>query len=181
MKLLPSILALLFTSSSRTVVADTVYLTDKADCSSGSHNVPNLSPNPDPTAPERFLVSWKTTANSTKPVVLDVVRQWSPLGVDRFYQLILDNYYKCDAFFRVVPGFVVQFGIAAETEETAKWNTSIPDDPVLESNTYGMVSYATSGPNTRTTQVFINLANNSRLDADGFTPFASDEHRSSRM
>lgn len=68
--------------------------------------------------------------------------------------------------------FVVQFGIAAEPDETAKWNTTIPDDPVLQSNLYGYVSFATAGPDTRTSQIFINTANNSRLDASGFSPFA---------
>jgi peptidyl-prolyl cis-trans isomerase A (cyclophilin A) len=69
--------------------------------------------------------------------------------------------------------FVVQFGIASDPNETSKWSSStIPDDPVVESNTFGFVSFATSGPNTRTTQIFINLANNSRLDAEGFSPFA---------
>lgn len=67
---------------------------------------------------------------------------------------------------------MVQFGIASDPDETIKWNTSFSDDPVLQSNTYGYVSYATDGPDTRTTQIFINLANNSRLDADGFSPFA---------
>lgn len=71
---------------------------------------------------------------------------------------------------RTVLDFVVQFGIASQPEETAKWNTTMPDDPVIESNTYGRVSYTTSGPNTRTTQLFVNLANNSRLDADWFSP-----------
>lgn len=146
-------------------------LASKQACNSGSHDAPNLAPEPDPTAPAKFLVSWKTTLND-QPIVLEVVREWSPLGADRFYQLINDNYYTCGAFFRVVPDWVVQWGIASQPEETLKWNTPIPDEPVLESNTYGMVSYANAGPNTRTTQIFVNLADNSRLDADGFSPFA---------
>ena len=63
--------------------------------------------------------------------MLEVIRDWSPLGVDRFYQLIQDNYYDCGAFFRVVPDFVVQFGIASEPSETKKWDVKIPDDPVV--------------------------------------------------
>jgi len=71
-----------------------------------------------------------------------------------------------------IADFVVQFGIASTPAETEKWNTTIPDDPVVKSNLYGYVSYATAGPGTRTTQLFVNTANNSRLDADGFSPFA---------
>lgn len=67
---------------------------------------------------------------------------------------------------------MVQFGIAAQPNETMKWSTPIADDPVVQSNTYGFVSFATSGPNTRTSQIFVNVANNSRLDAQGFSPFA---------
>lgn len=95
-----------------------------------------------------------------------------PWGVDRFYALVNDHYYDCAAFFRVVPDFVVQFGIAAQPEESLKWNTTIPDDPVVMSNLPGYVSYATAGPDTRTTQIFVNLVDNSRLDSDGFASFA---------
>ena len=172
MRLLSVALLLASLASSCHLVTGQDDLTDKRACNSGSHDVPNLAPNPDPVAPATFMVSWKTTVSSAQPIILEVYRQWSPLGVDRFYQLTKDNFFVCGAFFRFVPDFVVQFGIASQPEETAKWNTTIPDDPVLESNTYGMVSYATSGPNTRTTEIFINLANNSRLDADGFSPFA---------
>ena len=144
---------------------------NKLNCSSRPNTVPNPYPNPDAKAPDLFTVELETTA-SLDPIVLEVNRSWAPIGVDRFYSLIRDNYYDCAAFFRVVPDFVVQFGIASEPEESLKWNTTIPDDPVLQSNLYSYVSYATAGPHTRTTQIFINTANNSRLDADGFAPFA---------
>jgi peptidyl-prolyl cis-trans isomerase A (cyclophilin A) len=129
-----------------------------------------LYPESDPVAPDTFTVVWNTTV-STQPIVLEVIREWSPLGVDRFYQLIQDNYYDCAAFFRVVPDFIVQFGIASDPNETEKWSTTVPDDPVLESNLYSYVSFATAGNNTRTAQLFINTADNSHLDALGFSPF----------
>ena len=78
------------------------------------------------------------------------------LGADRFYQLVMDNYYNCATFFRVVPNFVVQFGIASQPDETTKWNVDIPDDPVKQSNLEGYLTFATAGANTRTTQIFIN-------------------------
>ena len=147
------------------------------ECTPRPHDVTNPSPEKDPRAPDMFHVSWgvvgdSADSSSASRIVLEVTRAWSPLGVDRFYQLILDNYYDCNGFFRVVPDFVVQFGIAAQPEETKKWNTAIPDDPVTQSNLPGYVSFATAGPNTRTTQLFINTANNSQLDSQGFSPFA---------
>lgn len=121
-------------------------------------------------APEKFAVTFLTTASET-PIVVEVYRDWAPRGVDRFYNLILDNYYNCASFFRVVPNFVVQFGIAAEPNETEKWSAEIKDDPVTQSNRQGTLSFATAGPNTRTTQVFVNLEDNKRLDSMGFSPF----------
>ncbi|KAL3907820.1 MAG: hypothetical protein SGILL_008715 [Bacillariaceae sp.] len=158
---------LLFSPVFSTADGDSSF--DKLTCTSRPNTVPNPYPNPDATAPDFFTVEFPTTA-STEPIIMEVNRSWAPLGVDRFYALVQDNYYDCAAFFRVVPDFVVQFGIASEPEESLKWNTTIPDDPVLMSNLYGTISYATAGPDTRTTQLFINSANNSRLDADGFAP-----------
>jgi peptidyl-prolyl cis-trans isomerase A (cyclophilin A) len=145
---------------------------DKMSCDPGSHNVTNLSPDADPRAPDVFTVSWSTSAGEN-PIVLEVVREWSPLGVDHFYQLVLDNYFNCAAFFRVSPGFVVQFGLASNPELTEKWNTEILDDPLVKSNLYSYVSLAQTGePNSRTTQIFINIDDNPNLDESGFTPFA---------
>lgn len=144
------------------------------NCIPNYNNINNPSPLPDNISPDSFIVEIYTNVNdyTTIPITLYVNRTWSPLGVDRFYSLINDNYYNCAAFFRVVPDFVVQFGIAAEPSETSKWDTTIPDDPVLVSNLKGTVSFATAGPNTRTTQLFINYVDNSHLDASGFSPFA---------
>jgi peptidyl-prolyl cis-trans isomerase A (cyclophilin A) len=145
---------------------------DKKSCAPGSHNVTNLSPTADPRAPDVFKVSWSTSAGE-RPIVLEVVRKWSPLGVDHFYQLVLDNYFNCAAFFRVVPGFVVQFGLASNPMQTEKWNTEILDDPVVRSNLYSYVSFAQTGePNSRGSQIFINIGDNPDLDKSGFAPFA---------
>mmetsp|Transcript_14549 Transcript_14549/g.24135 ORF Transcript_14549/g.24135 Transcript_14549/m.24135 type:complete len:229 (-) Transcript_14549:146-832(-) len=148
----------------------------RLECDGGKHEMSNNSPDPDPQAPDSFLVTFETTA-SDEAIVIEVHREWSPLGVDRFYQLVLDGYYNCASFFRVVPGFVVQFGIAGEPEEAEKWDTEIMDDDNIDptdaqSNLRSYVSFATAGPDTRTTQLFINLEDNVNLDKMGFTPFA---------
>src|SRR6185312_8282899 len=96
---------------------------------------------------------------------------WSPNGEQRLYELVTDGFFKDIAFFRVLTGFVAQFGISGDPATAAKWeNATINDDPVVASNVAGTLTFATAGPNTRTTQLFINLADNTRLDADGFSP-----------
>ncbi len=130
----------------------------------------------DERAPEKFsciMEITRTQAKETVNVTLDITRAWAPLGVDRFYTLVKqEKYYDNSGFFRVLPGFVVQFGIAGDPALSKKWeNANIQDDPVLKSNTRGYISYATAGPNTRTTQLFINYGNNARLDNMGFAPF----------
>lgn len=121
------------------------------------------------TAPENYQVKFTTTRGD---FVISVTRAWAPLGADRFYNLVRHHYYDNASFFRVVPGFVVQFGISAYPPISAAWSSAnIKDDPVKQSNTKGFLTYAMGGANTRTTQVFINLRDNSRLDRDGFAPF----------
>ena len=121
-------------------------------------------------APETYNALFKTTKGD---FVIEVHRDWAPNGADRFYNLVKMGYYNDCAFFRAVEGFMVQFGINGSPAVNAKWReATIKDDPAVgQSNKPGYVSFATAGPNTRTTQLFINYADNGRLDAMGFTPF----------
>lgn len=109
-----------------------------------------------------------TVTNFTSNVIeIEVYRDWAPLGVDHLWKLLQAKYYDQNGFFRVVPRFVVQFGISGDPATTAKWAVPIKDDPVKTSNVMGTVTYATAGPNTRTTQLFINYGDNSFLDKQG--------------
>lgn len=120
-------------------------------------------------APDEYKVQFSTTRGD---FVVTVTRAWAPLGADRFYNLIKHHFYDNASFFRVLPGFVAQFGISAYPPVNAVWqNANIKDDPVTQTNLRGYLTFATGGPNTRTTQVFINLADNKRLDSMGFAPF----------
>lgn len=120
-------------------------------------------------APAVYRVSFQTTKGT---FVVTVHRASAPRGADRFYNLVKAGFFNGDEFFRVVKGFVVQFGISGYPKVSSAWqNANIKDDPVKASNTVGTITYADAGPNTRTTQVFINLANNASLDAQGFAPF----------
>ena len=123
------------------------------------------------TAPDEFKVRFETSAGA---FVIDVTRDWSPRGADRFYSLIRIGFYDDQRFFRVLPNFVVQWGMSGDPEVTAAWQTArIKDDPVKESNVPGTITFAkTNAPNSRTTQLFINLGDNSaNLDGQGFAPF----------
>ncbi len=103
--------------------------------------------------------------------VMEVQRALAPLGADRFYNLIRAGYYDDSRFTRVVPGFIVQFGIARDSAVNAMWSArSFPDDSVKTSNTRGTFGFAMTGPNARTTQIYISLVDNTRLDAQGFSP-----------
>ena len=120
-------------------------------------------------APDSFRVRFATTKGD---FVIEVHRAWAPLGADRFYNLVRSGFYDGVRFFRVLPGFMAQFGIHGDTAVVAAWRERVfPDDPVRRSNGPGMVTFATAGPGTRTTQVFINFVDNSRLDGMGFAPF----------
>ena len=104
--------------------------------------------------------------------VIEVHRDWAPLGADRFYNLVKNGFYDNARFFRVISGFMVQFGVNGDPKVSAVWReANIKDDPVRQSNSRGMITFATAGPNTRTTQVFINFGNNQALDRMGFAPF----------
>jgi len=121
-------------------------------------------------APDTYQVKFDTTRGE---FTITVTRAWSPLGADRFYNLVKHHYFDNARFFRVLPNFVVQFGLSAEPAVNAAWEkATIKDDPRSHSNIRGTLVFATAGPNTRTTQLFINLKDNgSNLDSQGFTPF----------
>lgn len=119
-------------------------------------------------APETFQVKFSTTKGD---FTVTVTRAWAPLGADRFYNLVRAGFYTDCAFFRVIPGFMAQFGISPRPDVAAVWQKArIDDDPQAQSNTRGRITFATAGFKTRTTQLFINFGDNSRLDL-AFSPF----------
>ncbi|MBN1442916.1 MAG: peptidylprolyl isomerase [Planctomycetes bacterium] len=121
------------------------------------------------TAPDVYKARFETSAGD---FVVEVYREWAPRGADRFYNLVKIGFFDEARFFRVVPNFVVQIGINGDPRVNAVWrNARIPDDPVAETNAQGTVTFATAGPNSRTTQIFINFKSNAGLDAQGFSPF----------
>ena len=121
------------------------------------------------TAPDVFQARFET---SNGDFIIEVTRNWSPNGADRFYNLVANGYFDNVRFFRVIDGFMAQFGIHGDSAVAAAWRERrIDDDLVAQSNTRGFVSYAMGGPSSRTTQIFINYGDNSRLDDMGFSPF----------
>jgi peptidyl-prolyl cis-trans isomerase A (cyclophilin A) len=121
------------------------------------------------TAPPVYKAKFDTSKGA---FVVEVHRDWAPNGADRFYNLVKNGFYNNARFFRVIEGFMVQFGISGDPKISAVWqDANIPDDPVKQSNERGMITFATAGPDTRTTQVFINFGDNASLDGQGFAPF----------
>ena len=144
----------------------------KSDAPKAAASKPNLM---DPStmnamAPATFLVDFNTTKGA---FTVKVTRSWAPHGADRFYNLVRAGFFTDVAFFRVIPGFMAQFGISPNPAVSRIWaNSNITDDPVKESNTRGTITFAqTSQKNSRSTQFFINYGDNSRLNADRFAPF----------
>src|SRR5688572_19501401 len=122
------------------------------------------------TAPAKYTANFDTSAGS---FVITVHRDWAPHGADRFFNLVKNGFFNEVRFFRAIPNFMVQFGIHGDPAIAAAWrNARLPADKVVQSNRRGFVTYAMgASPDTRTTQVFINLVDNARLDASGFAPF----------
>lgn len=119
-------------------------------------------------APGDFQVRFETSRGD---FVMEVQREWAPNGADRLYNLVRMGYYDDVRFFRVVEGFMAQFGINGDPRTAVAWaQQTIPDDPLLLSNTRGTVTFAMRGPDSRTTQLFINFVDNTSLDEDGFSP-----------
>jgi len=138
---------------------------NKAPVSPGSADPAKLTA----TAPDTFKAQFVTTKGK---FTVEVTRSLAPGGADRFYNLVRSGFFTDIAFFRVVPGFMCQFGIHGDPGVAAKWrDANITDDAVKGSNTRGTITFATAGPNTRTTQLFINFADNPNLDGQGFAPF----------
>ncbi|MFC1572387.1 peptidylprolyl isomerase [Candidatus Eisenbacteria bacterium] len=120
-------------------------------------------------APDVYKAKFETSAGD---FVIEVKRSWAPIGADRFYNLVNNGFYDDCRFFRIIASFMAQIGINGDPKVSAIWRgAQIKDDPVIRSNTRGYVSFATGGPNTRTTQFFINFKDNARLDQSGFSPF----------
>ncbi len=121
-------------------------------------------------APDVFKAKFECSMGD---FVIECHKDWAPIGVERFYELIKSNFFNDARFFRVVPGFVAQFGIPADPKLAAEWRVkTIKDEPVKHSNEKGTITFAkSSAPNSRTTQLFINFADNSQLDGMGFSAF----------
>ncbi len=122
-----------------------------------------------PRAPDAYRVRFETTAGK---FTVKVIRAWAPLGADRFLQLVDDGFYDDVPTYRVLRGLIVQWGLSLDPAENHRWmNARLPDDPVVQLNTRATVVFAHAGPDSRTTQVFVNLGANPSLDDMGFTPF----------
>jgi peptidyl-prolyl cis-trans isomerase A (cyclophilin A) len=145
-----------------------VSCTERASQSSGAGATGTAISEAAQQAPDSFRVTFETTRG---PFAVQIVRAWAPKGADRFYTLVNERFFDDSRFFRVVPGFVVQFGLNADPGRNRPWDGKrLPDDSVTQTNARGTIVFATQGPNTRTHQLFINLVDNAQLDGMGFAP-----------
>jgi len=151
------------------IVAAGAVLATTAFATEAPATTPTKKPEMNQKAPDVFKAKFETSKGD---FVIEVHRDRAPLGADRFYNLVQAGYYNDCRFFRVLKGFMAQFGINGDPKVQAAWvGAKIQDDPVKGSNKRGFVTYAMAGPNTRTSQLFINYGDNSRLDSQGFSPF----------
>jgi cyclophilin family peptidyl-prolyl cis-trans isomerase len=148
-----------------------VLILSLAGCSSGPSVEEKAAKAPAKEEPEQVVnVKFETTKGD---FVVEVHPKWAPIGAERFIELVKDGYYDNSAFYRVVPNYVIQFGIAGEPAMTKKWDKTMKDDFVLRTNARGTVAFAETGaPESRTTQVFVNMRSNQNLDDQSFAPFA---------
>ena len=145
-------------------------------CSSQEDSGARAEPNPlrrpsqfTATAPSVFQVAFETSEGA---FVVEVHREWAPLGADRFYNLVRGGFFDDTRVYRVVDGFVAQFGLNGDPYVNQAWKTEfLVDDPVTHSNTKGRLTFAKGGRHSRTTEVFVNLKDNVQLDDEGFAPF----------
>jgi cyclophilin family peptidyl-prolyl cis-trans isomerase len=160
-KLLPALCAVLFLSACSSAP-------DQQKKSADAERAPTPPPAAE-TKEKTFKVRFVT---SKGPVLIEVHPAWAPLGAAQFRKLVEAKFFDGARFFRIVPNYVVQFGLAASPAVTKKWDHPIKDDAVTQINRTGSLAFATMGPETRTTQIFINLKTNQSLDTQGFAPFA---------
>lgn len=144
--------------------------TEKATQSASTITPPASAAASDADVPKEGTFKVKFESSAGEFTIL-VHRDWAPIGAQRFYELVTSGFYNDCRFFRVVPNFMVQFGIAADPVIQSSWRINLKDDPVTQTNRRGYITFATAGPNSRTTQVFINFKDNSFLDDQGFAPF----------
>lgn len=160
--------------SSRLTAFSVVCLFAVASCSSAPEAQKPVAAKEAPKAPETMPDTYRVRFETTKGnFTVEVKREWAPLGAERFYRLCREGYYDQAVFFRVVRKFVAQFGIHRDPDVNSLWNMKAPlqDDKRVLENKRGTLSFAKLGPNTRRTQVFINLSDNKALDREDFVPF----------
>ena len=159
------VLSAVVTAAAVTLAAASVFAAGQAGDAPSLKNPASLKEK----APDVYKASFDTSAGT---FVVEVHRAWAPVGADRFYNIVKNGFFDNTRFFRVLPNFMVQFGLNGDPAVQAVWRSAnLKDDPAKESNKKGYITFATAGPNTRTTQVFINYKDNGFLDGQGFAPF----------
>jgi peptidyl-prolyl cis-trans isomerase A (cyclophilin A) len=152
----------------RRLLTTIAVLTVAAACAQGPSGDQKAAAAPAGPAPDTFDVAFQTSRGT---FVVQAIRAWAPVGVDRFHELVTQGFFDDERFFRAISGFIVQFGLAGNPKQNEPWDDKkLPDDSVKQSNARGTVSFAMQGPRSRTHQLFINLVDNTQLDRMGFAP-----------